>query len=103
MECRQVVDGARPVGQGRVRPGAQRTLRNRSFDGNLVRLLRKARGLRLHEVAGSVVVSVSQLSRIETGDRQPSAVVVVALADVLGVPLDAISRRLDVHDVPKAS
>ncbi|GAA1383045.1 hypothetical protein GCM10009661_62180 [Catellatospora chokoriensis] len=58
--------------------------------GAHIRSLRQARGLSQAEVAGSAM-SISYLSRIESGARPPTAKTIDYLSERLGVPVAALS------------
>ena len=58
--------------------------------GRAIRIMREAKGLRLRELAEGTSVSVSLVSLIESGDREPSLGVLRRIAEVLNVPLDAL-------------
>lgn len=53
---------------------------------------RRDRGLTLTALAGQVGVTPEYLSRVERGIRHPGSGLLVRLSDVLGAPLDEISR-----------
>jgi transcriptional regulator with XRE-family HTH domain len=53
--------------------------------GQLVRAVRKSRGLKIWQVAEKVEIEVKHLGRIERGERQPSFDLIVALAKCLNV------------------
>lgn len=59
---------------------------NIQMDGNQLRDARKAAGLTLERVAGEVGLSVSQISRIETGTREPRQVDVERMLALYGQP-----------------
>lgn len=54
---------------------------------NIVKTQRKAMGLRIHEVAAHLGVDASLISRFESGSRLPTESQVVALAQILNIPL----------------
>jgi transcriptional regulator with XRE-family HTH domain len=54
--------------------------------GARLRRLRKERGWRLEDLAKRTTLSVAYLSRIESGERQPSLTALFAIAQVYGVP-----------------
>ncbi|MBF4462996.1 helix-turn-helix domain-containing protein [Rathayibacter sp. VKM Ac-2878] len=58
--------------------------------GPRLRELRRASGLSLKAVAGRLGISVSAVSQIERGAMQPSVGRLIALVEVLGVPLAAV-------------
>lgn len=47
-------------------------------------------GLTLEQLAGQAEMSIAHLSRIESGDRQPSIATLIALSRALGVSLSAL-------------
>jgi transcriptional regulator with XRE-family HTH domain len=53
--------------------------------GGLVRSVRKARKLKIWQVAEKVDIEVKHLGRIERGERQPSFDLIIALAKCLNV------------------
>ncbi len=58
--------------------------------GPRLRRLRRSRGLTLAEVAADAGLSVSLLSRLETGRRQPTLDALLPLARAFGVAIDAL-------------
>lgn len=66
-------------------------MRTRAINGVAIRVIREALGLRNGDLARRANISPAFLSRIEQGARKPSAKVAVALAEGLGVPLEAIT------------
>ncbi|GAA3591084.1 XRE family transcriptional regulator [Klugiella xanthotipulae] len=56
--------------------------------GPRIRSLRLARGLTLAELADTTGISVSTLSRLESGRRRPNLELLLPLAREFGVPLD---------------
>jgi transcriptional regulator with XRE-family HTH domain len=58
--------------------------------GKTIRILRQAKALKLSKVAEDCEVSVSYLSLVESGERQPSLDVVRRLAGALKVPADVL-------------
>jgi transcriptional regulator with XRE-family HTH domain len=63
--------------------------------GEAVRAIREARGLLLVDLADSVGINKSYLSKIENQRAQPSPAVLVAIARELAVPVTAITCNLD--------
>lgn len=63
-----------------------------------IRRLRKERKLNLETVAEAAGVSVSQMSRIETGKRQARADELAMLAEFFGVPVGALYSAQDYKD-----
>jgi transcriptional regulator with XRE-family HTH domain len=58
--------------------------------GERLRAAREARGLTLDQLSTSVGVSKAHLSRLETGDRQPSVGILVEVAAALGTRVSAL-------------
>jgi transcriptional regulator with XRE-family HTH domain len=58
--------------------------------GKTIRILRQAKALKLNELALDSGVSVSFLSLVENGERQPSLDVIRRLSKSLGVPPEAL-------------
>lgn len=63
----------------------------RRVNREAVREFRHMLGVEQADLAGRCGITQSMLSRIESGERDPSPKVLRALADQLGVSLDAIS------------
>jgi transcriptional regulator with XRE-family HTH domain len=64
----------------------------RSVNGEVVRAIREALGVSLREMATDVGISKSYLGLIEGGEKQPRDLVVRAIANRLGVTVNAITR-----------
>jgi transcriptional regulator with XRE-family HTH domain len=58
--------------------------------GDRLRAAREARGLTLEQVSESTGVSKAHLSRLESGERQPSVGILVELAATLGTRVGAL-------------
>lgn len=58
--------------------------------GRRVRTFRTARNTTLADLAGRAGISAAQLSRVESGDRQPSVGVLLSLSHALGVTLSEL-------------
>jgi transcriptional regulator with XRE-family HTH domain len=58
--------------------------------GKTIRILRQARGWKLSDLADKAKVSVSFLSLVESGDRQPSLDVLRRVAQALKLPSEAL-------------
>ena len=58
--------------------------------------VRSARGLSISEVARRSAISVGHLSRLESGERQPSERVVNQIAVALGIPVHELQHALGV-------
>lgn len=56
--------------------------------GPRLRALRGQRNLTLGDVSGATGISVSTLSRLESGQRRPNLEILLPIAQVYGVPLD---------------
>ncbi|MGB9812902.1 MAG: helix-turn-helix domain-containing protein [Thermovenabulum sp.] len=63
------------------------------MEGSLIRQLRKNRKISLKELAEKTGLSVSYLSEIETGKKQPSLEVIQKLADALNVSKEAFFQK----------
>jgi transcriptional regulator with XRE-family HTH domain len=62
--------------------------------GANVRRLRKAKGLTQEQLAFEADIDLTYMGGIERGRRNPSLMVLVALADALGArPADLLKRR----------
>lgn len=66
--------------------------------GPRVRRIRRSRGMTLREVARSTGISVSTLSRLESGARRPTVALLLPLSQTFGVPLDALGGAPPVGD-----
>ena len=58
--------------------------------GPRLRLVRQTRGLTLAQTSASTGISVSTLSRLESGSRRPQLELLVPLAALYRVPLDEL-------------
>ena len=70
--------------------------------GERLRAAREARGLTLDQLSASVGVSKAHLSRLESGDRQPSVGILVEVAAALGTRVSALLSE-DVAGAPLAT
>lgn len=70
--------------------------------GDQLRAAREARGLTLDQLSASVGVSKAHLSRLESGDRQPSVGILVEVAAALGTPVSVLLGE-DVGGAPLAT
>lgn len=70
--------------------------------GERLRAAREARGLTLDQLSVSVGVSKAHLSRMESGDRQPSVGILVEVAAALGTRVSALLGE-DVADATLAT
>ena len=74
-------------------------MRQRVVNGPSIRAIRELLGVSISAFAPRCGVSQGYLSRVELGDKQPSPTALRAIADALGVPLDAISYVVTLEDV----
>ena len=74
-------------------------MRKRLANGASIRAIREALGVSVSAFAPRCDISQGYLSRVELGDKQPSPTALRAIADALGVPLDAISYVVTLEDV----
>lgn len=58
--------------------------------GRQIRLLRERRGLSLNDLARQSGISVTGIRNIELGRANPGLLTIVAIIDVLGVPIDEL-------------
>jgi transcriptional regulator with XRE-family HTH domain len=70
--------------------------------GDRLRAAREARGLTLDQMSASTGVSKAHLSRLESGERQPSVGILVELAAALGTRVGALFGE-DVEGTPLAT
>jgi transcriptional regulator with XRE-family HTH domain len=68
-------------------------------NGAALRAIREAKGWGLRKLASQAGVSHSHLSNMEAGRKQGSPEVLRGLADLLDVPLAAITGSHDLQDV----
>lgn len=61
--------------------------------------IREAQGVTLTELADACDLSLPMLSRIESGERNAQPVTIRRLASTLGVPVLALTERLDDPEV----
>jgi transcriptional regulator with XRE-family HTH domain len=73
----------------------------RRVHGPAVRVIREALGIKHGIFAVNADITPGYLTNIEKGHKQPSPAVAKAIADTLGVPLDAISYVIP--DCPECS
>jgi len=66
--------------------------------GPRLRAIRTDRGRTLAEVSREAGISVSTLSRLESGERRPALELLLPLAQVYGVPLDDLVGAPEVGD-----
>ncbi|TLQ42153.1 helix-turn-helix domain-containing protein [Streptomyces marianii] len=67
--------------------------------GPRLRALRQARGSTLAQIAETTGISLSTLSRLESGGRKPTLELLLPLAQAYGVPLDELVGAPAVGDV----
>lgn len=61
--------------------------------------IRQAQGVTLTELADACDLSLPHMSRIESGERVAQPVTIRQLASILGVPVLALTERLDIEEV----
>lgn len=66
--------------------------------GGRLRAVRAARGLTLADVSDATGISVSTLSRLESGDRRPTLELLLQLARAYTVPIDELVGAAQVED-----
>jgi transcriptional regulator with XRE-family HTH domain len=66
----------------------------RHFVGEVLRAQRVAQELTLRELSAQAQVSISYISEVERGHKEPSSELLAALTGALGVPLSSV-----MHDV----
>lgn len=64
----------------------------RVLNGDVVRALREARGISLRTLAKEIGRDPATISRIERGINQPSAAVMLAIAERLSVTVETITH-----------
>ena len=62
----------------------------RQLMGEVLRARRRAQGLTLRDLSSKARVSLSYISEIERGQKEPSSELLAALADALEVPLSQV-------------
>ena len=85
------------MSQDQIQSDYQRTNDRRTGGWPPLRAVRIGLGLSLADVAAQADITVSHLSRIETGQRAPSITVLTRLAHVLR--LRELERHLQLYDV----
>ena len=75
----------------------------RRTHGPAVRAIREALGIKHGEFAIDCEITPGYLSNIESGRKQPSPAVARAMADRLGVPLDAIQYVVSDNEIRSAA
>ncbi len=69
--------------------------------GYAIKFFRTGRGMTLKDLANKAGVSLSHLSLIENGHRDPSIKMTKKIADALGVPMIILLFLLEREDVAK--
>ena len=72
---------------------------NRNVNGAAIRALREKDGWKVGKFATQIGVSSSYLSNIEAGRKQPGPDITRKIADLLAVPLAAITTEFDLADI----
>ena len=72
-------------------------MEKRTTNGVAVKTIRELLGVSQKDLAARAGISPSHMARIESGLRQPSPAARRAIADVLGVSLDAITQPAKEH------
>lgn len=80
-----------------------RMTQRRIANGASIRALREALGIRHGDLARDLDISAGYLTNIEAGRKQPSPAVVRAIANRLGVSIDAITSPPPIAAVPAAA
>jgi len=62
----------------------------RQLMGEVLRTRRLAQGLTLRDLSSKALVSLSYISEIERGQKEPSSELLAALADALEIPLSNV-------------
>ena len=60
------------------------------MNGDLLRLLRKQKGMTMEETAKTVGISRQALSNYERGEREPSLKILITLSNLYQVSLDEL-------------
>ncbi|MGN0405715.1 MAG: helix-turn-helix domain-containing protein [Bariatricus sp.] len=63
------------------------------MNGELLRRLRKQRGLTITEAAESVGISRQSLSNYERGVREPSLKILITMSDLYQISLDELAGK----------
>lgn len=79
--------------------GMSSTTTTRRLLGPAVKVMREQLGIRHGVFAVEVGISPGYLSNIEAGKKQPAPHIVKAIADKLGVTLDAVTYVTESKDV----
>lgn len=62
----------------------------RQLMGEVLRARRRAQGMTLRDLSSKARVSLSYISEIERGQKEPSSELLAALADALDIPLSNV-------------
>ena len=63
------------------------------MNGELLRRVRKQRGLTIAEAAESVAISRQSLSNYERGVREPSLKILITMSDLYQISLDELAGK----------
>lgn len=75
----------------------------RNTNGTALRVIREHVGFKQRELAARCEITAAYLCQIETGARQPPMTMLVRIAGVLGVPVDAISYPVCEHELKQVA
>ena len=68
------------------------------MDGELIRMLRKQKGLTMEEAAKSLGISRQSLSNYERGVREPSLKTLITLSDLYQISLDELAGKKEYRE-----
>ena len=63
------------------------------MNGDLLRLLRKQKGMTMEETAKTVGISRQSLSNYERGVREPSLKILITMSDLYHISLDELAGK----------
>ena len=63
------------------------------MNGDLLRLLRKQKGMTMEETAKTVGISHQALSNYERGVREPSLKILITMSDLYQISLDELAGK----------
>ena len=63
------------------------------MNGDLLRLLRKQKGMTMEETAKTVGISRQALSNYERGVREPSLKILITMSDLYQISLDELAGK----------
>ncbi len=66
----------------------------RQLMGEVLRTRRRAQGMTLRDLSSKARVSLSYISEIERGQKEPSSELLAALADALEIPLSNVLSQV---------